>query len=305
MTESIILHHYDKSPYAEKIRLMFGLMNTSWQSLLSLPIPPRPNLDPLTGGYRRIPVAQIGADLICDTGLIAQEVSCLTGNADLSPENMSDAAKALMVEAEGPVFFSAVAAVPPIKLIGTMIKEFGFTGTYKFVKDRTGMMKGGTTKPPSHERAKGYIAGLLSKLEEHLASNEWINGESASVADFAVYHPIWLHLSASRSELKAGPNTTRWYTAVTQLGEGTRQEITQNDAFSIAKSSTPRALPAEASDNEFELGQMVNVAPSDYGCVPVAGKLVMVSEDRIILARETQEFGTLHVHFPRQGYDIS
>ncbi|WP_231877010.1 glutathione S-transferase N-terminal domain-containing protein, partial [Oleiphilus sp. HI0067] len=79
MTESIILHHYDKSPYAEKIRLMFGLMNTSWQSLLSLPIPPRPNLDPLTGGYRRIPVAQIGADLICDTGLIAQEVSCLTG----------------------------------------------------------------------------------------------------------------------------------------------------------------------------------------------------------------------------------
>ena len=77
MTESIILHHYDNSPYAEKIRLMFGFTNMSWSSLLSPAWPPRPNLDPLTGGYRRIPVAQIGADIFCDTALIAQEVARL------------------------------------------------------------------------------------------------------------------------------------------------------------------------------------------------------------------------------------
>lgn len=63
MTDTLILHHYDASPYAEKIRLMFGLTGTRWQSLIAPVQPPRPSVDPLTGGYRRIPVAQIGADI--------------------------------------------------------------------------------------------------------------------------------------------------------------------------------------------------------------------------------------------------
>jgi hypothetical protein len=29
-------------------------------------MPPRPLLDPLTGGYRRVPVLQVGADIYCD-----------------------------------------------------------------------------------------------------------------------------------------------------------------------------------------------------------------------------------------------
>ena len=60
-----VLHHYEASPYAEKIRLMFGYTGLRWHSVISPPMPPRPNLDPLTGGYRRIPVAQKGADLFC------------------------------------------------------------------------------------------------------------------------------------------------------------------------------------------------------------------------------------------------
>ena len=75
MTETIILHHYDASPYAEKIRLMFGLKGMRWHSVLSPEQPPRPNVDPLSGGYRRIPIAQIGADVFCDTfGLARPDV---------------------------------------------------------------------------------------------------------------------------------------------------------------------------------------------------------------------------------------
>ena len=51
-SDSWILHHYEDSPYAEKIRLMFGHAGMAWQSVLSPSMPPRPNLDPLTGGYR-------------------------------------------------------------------------------------------------------------------------------------------------------------------------------------------------------------------------------------------------------------
>ena len=72
MKDAFILHHYDRSPYAEKVRLMFGVTNSEWQSLLSPPWPPRPNVDPLAGGYRRIPVAQCGADIFCDSAVIAE-----------------------------------------------------------------------------------------------------------------------------------------------------------------------------------------------------------------------------------------
>ena len=54
MSETLILHHYDASPYAEKIRLMLGWKGLTWHSLLSPPQPPRPNVDPLSGGRRRI-----------------------------------------------------------------------------------------------------------------------------------------------------------------------------------------------------------------------------------------------------------
>ncbi len=37
-------------------------------------IMPKPDLIPLTGGYRKIPVMQIGADIFCDTQIILREL---------------------------------------------------------------------------------------------------------------------------------------------------------------------------------------------------------------------------------------
>ena len=59
----VILHHFPQSPFSEKIRLVFGLKNITWQSALISRIMPRPDLMPMTGGYRRTPVMQIGADI--------------------------------------------------------------------------------------------------------------------------------------------------------------------------------------------------------------------------------------------------
>ena len=67
----IILHHYPASPFAEKIRLILGAKGLSWRSVTIPWIMPKPDLMPLTGGYRRTPVLQIGADVYCDTALIA------------------------------------------------------------------------------------------------------------------------------------------------------------------------------------------------------------------------------------------
>jgi len=67
---AVILHHYPLSPYSEKARLAMGLKGLSWHSV-EIPVwTPRPKLTPMTGGYRRTPILQIGADFYCDTLLI-------------------------------------------------------------------------------------------------------------------------------------------------------------------------------------------------------------------------------------------
>src|SRR5690348_16998844 len=70
----IILHHYDTSPYSEKVRLGFGLKGLAWASVELPQIMPKPNLTALTGGYRKTPVLQIGADIYCDSQLIMREL---------------------------------------------------------------------------------------------------------------------------------------------------------------------------------------------------------------------------------------
>src|SRR5471030_2599478 len=74
MPAEIIFHHYDTSPFSEKVRLMFGAKGLAWRSAIQPTIMPKPDLVPLTGGYRRIPVLQIGADVYCDTQVILAEI---------------------------------------------------------------------------------------------------------------------------------------------------------------------------------------------------------------------------------------
>ena len=70
----IILHHYEISPYSEKVRLGLGLKGLAWGSVEIPVIMPKPDLTALAGGYRKTPVLQIGADSYCDSQLIVREL---------------------------------------------------------------------------------------------------------------------------------------------------------------------------------------------------------------------------------------
>jgi len=305
MNDSLILHHYDGSPYAEKIRLMFGLTDAHWYSVLCPVQPPRPSLDPLTGGYRRIPVAQVGADIFCDTALIAGELATRLSCPALDPTQVDARAAALMDNAENKAFFAAIGAVPPLRLLGTMLRLFGPIGAVRFIKDRASLMKGATVRAPQGEKAKAVIDALLADLEARLEAQPWIGGDAASVADFATFHPLWLHVSCNRRPLEAGPRVKDWYQRVGQIGHGHREEITQEKAFEAARTADPRPLPESMADTPVAIGTPVEVAPSDYGKEPVSGTLAAATEDRIVLARDTAKFGVLHVHFPRAGYSLT
>src|ERR1700744_948708 len=85
-TFPIILHHFDESPFSEKIRLIFGLKKLAWTSVQIRRSMPRPDLMPMTGGYRRTPVMQIGADIYCDTQCIIRELEQRYPHPSLFPD---------------------------------------------------------------------------------------------------------------------------------------------------------------------------------------------------------------------------
>ena len=49
----------------------------------------------------------------------------------------------------------------------------------------------------------------------------------------------------------------------------------------------------------------MTVRADDYGRDPIEGRLVAVTPERIVIARESGELGLIHVHFPRVGYLLS
>src|SRR5439155_12450054 len=82
----IILHHYWESPYAEKIRLILGFKRLAWRSVIIPMIMPKPDLTALTGGYRKTPVLQLGAEIYCDTDLITRTIERLQPEPTLFPD---------------------------------------------------------------------------------------------------------------------------------------------------------------------------------------------------------------------------
>ena len=83
----IILHHYPMSPFAEKIRLVLGYKKINWTSVIIPMMMPKPDVVSLTGGHRRTPLLQIGADIYCDTALICDVLEHLYPAPTLYPEH--------------------------------------------------------------------------------------------------------------------------------------------------------------------------------------------------------------------------
>lgn len=107
----LILHHYPTSPFAEKARLMLGFKQLSWRSVMIPPVMPKPDLTALTGGYRRTPVLQVGADIYCDTALIARRLEAEKATPALFPEGQEFTAATLAQWADSVLFLNAVSLV--------------------------------------------------------------------------------------------------------------------------------------------------------------------------------------------------
>lgn len=305
----LILHHYQGSLFSEKIRAIFGFKGLSWSSVEISPIMPRPLLMPLTGGYRRTPVLQVGADIFCDTHVITEYLERAHPQPPLHPDTAGWAVRSLAALADTRLFQIVVALCFQPKAAAAMLATLGDDLAQKFAADRAELVKGSAgvvTLPP--EVAEAELHDMLGRLEAQLAATRWACGGVPTLADFAVYHCLWLlaNRPAVGDALLPYARVRDWMQTMAGFGHGHRQEMRGEDALALARDSEPMALKITSGHlpGDVTLGAAVTVTPVDYGLIPVAGSLDYCTAHACAVLREDPEAGWVRVHFPRSGFRI-
>lgn len=305
----LILHHYPTSPFAEKARLLLGFKGLSWRSVKISPVMPKPDLTALTGGYRKTPILQIGADIYCDTALIARRLEQEKALPALFPEGQEMIVAAFAAWVDSVVFQHAVSLVFQPESVAVRFASLPPEAIKAFLADRAGLFSGGSATRLSAEQARHQWPTIMARLEQQLLREEgdYLFGEP-SVADFSLAHCLWfLKATPVTSPLVDNyPAVAAWLARVLGFGHGAASEMTSEQALEVARNATPAALPDEQFEepNGFEAGRQVIIAATDYGVDPVAGELLFAGREELILRREDERGGVVHVHFPRFGFRI-
>lgn len=298
-----ILHHYPNSPFSEKVRVAFGLKQLAWNSVEIPNIMPKPDLMPLTGGYRKTPVLQVGADIYCDTQLMMLEIEKRSPEKPLLPVGQEGEARALAMWIDRNIFWAAVGVV--MGAIGEKLPE-------AFQKDRSDFS--GRSFDPARLKAAAPFArdqtyAHLIFAEEMLRDGRpFLLGAVPSLADCALYNPVWflqvrMGQGNSPAPLDRLPKIVEWSKRMKALGTGAPTPMTGAEALDVAKAATPAATKVDDKDpSGLRAGQKISVTPDDTGKVPVTGELVGLTSDRISIKRSEERVGDVVVHFPRAGF---
>ena len=295
----LILHHYDRSPFAEKMRLIFGLKGLPWRSVEIPAIMPKPDYVALTGGYRRTPSLQIGADIYCDTQRIGAELERRHPERSLYACGGEGLNTALSMWADKVLFWPAVRYA-----IGIYAEAIG----PEFHADRAAMRGA----EPNVELIKAAAGPLLTQLRPQLAwiddmladGRDYLLGGSPGLADFAVYHCVWFVRNGPETapQLEPYARLIAWMDRIKAIGHGARTDMTSESALSVAQAADPVPESSATFGDGPKLGARVSVASDDNVAEPVVGELVAMTESEVAVRRNTDRTGDVVVHFPRLGY---
>ena len=301
----LILHHYPTSPFSEKVRLILGHKKLGWQSVNIPRIMPKPDVITLTGGYRRTPFLQIGADIYCDTALICDVLEHHQPEPTLYPEHLKGMARVLAQWADSTLFWAAMGYNLSPKGAAALFAGQPPEAAQAFAADRGAMRTGMTSLRPGDATAayKSYLRRLSTMVDMH----PFLLGDAPCVADFAAYHPLWFSRvvnPAMAGILDATPNVIEWMDRMAAIGHGHSSKLTATEAIAIAAA----AQPAPHTDDTFQddhgiaLGSRVTISAETFGQEPTEGILRAATRTRYTLERTDERAGLLHVHFPRIGF---
>ena len=297
----LILHHFDWSPYGEKARVLLGIKGLAWRSVQIPMVMPKPDLTALTGGYRKTPVLQIGADIYCDTSRIARELESRYPEPTFLPGGTSGLAYALAPWADS--FFASGAGLSmglndqlPADLMQDR-REFFSHMDFDRLRARAPHMF-------------GQVLASVTLLEDQLADGRaFLTADRPGLADASAYYVLWMcrgFVAAMDGLLEPFARVAAWEGRMRAIGHGARSEIEASVALEIARAAqaSPGAGVNSTDPAGLVAGQRVTVTPDDYGKVPVAGELVTLDLHEIAVRRVDVRAGEVVVHFPRLGYVV-
>jgi glutathione S-transferase len=301
----LILHHYPTSPFAEKVRAILGYKNLAWKSVMIPMVMPKPDVVALTGGYRKTPILQIGADIYCDTALIADVLEHLQPEPSLYPEPSKGMGRTLAQWADTTLFWTAMAYNFQPAGAAQVFAGAPPEATKAFAEDRQAM-RGGAPRMPAADAAAAYKS-YLRRLSDMLDDWPFLLGALPSIADFSAYHPLWF--TRTRTPALAGifeiaPSVLDWMDRMAAMGNGQVEKFSALDAIAVAAAAKPAALRDDVFKDEhgIALGSQVTIRGESFGPEITQGELIAATRMHYTLRRTDERAGTVHVHFPRIGY---
>jgi len=303
MTE-LILHHYQGSPFSEKVRLILGFKGMAWRSVIVPAILPKPDVMALTGGYRRTPFMQIGADIYCDTALMCRVIDTLNPEPPLYPASTSGVAEIIAQWADTTLFWTAVPFTMQPAGIAHVLAGAPPEALKAFGADRAAMSP--NLKRATLADGAAQLHSYLGRLEHLLADGRpFLLGALPGIADFSAAQSIWFIRLAPpvATLLDAYPRVLGWYAKVHAFGQGQSTKMTSTEAIAVAAQGLTAATSFTAEPGLAE-GDEVTVTPTDYAHDPVIGRLKGLGRDEVVIARTDARAGTVHVHFPRIAFQV-
>ncbi len=305
MTLELILHHYRESLFSEKARAMLNARGLAWRSVIIPMIMPRPDTIPLTGGYRRTPVLQVGADIYCDTAAIAAYLDDKGSGPTFFPAAWRLAAQTLARWVDTELFWASVTLRFQPSNMGSFFPSA--EAAVAFSEDRVNFAEGATIRRLPLEEAEPRYRLFLAELEAQLSDGRrWLFGADWTIADFSTYHVLWfVHAGGAMADLLAAhPATSAWFQRLGAFGARRGEDISGPDALTVAMNATPAPIAGSSDIAGIPVGALVDVGPTDYGVMPSRGALLNCDLSSIVIAREHERTGLVHVHFPRHGFGV-
>lgn len=302
-SDQIILHDYPQSPVSEKVRVVLGMKGLCWKSVKIPRLPPKPNLIPLTGGYRLTPVMQIGADIYCDTKCIIRELDRRFPEPPLFPGGLTSLSWGVMQWTDGPLF-QDILKVSLVEMSASMPQEF--------LDDRGPLYFGpGFSLDEVKAKYSDCLANVRVQfgwINEGLKYSNFISGTEPSLHDALVYYLVWFlrdRMADGELFLQQFPYLEAWEKRVKAIGHGTSESLVDLEALEIARVSEVKTVEQADTGSPLGLlvGDTVTIQP-DTGGPQVEGLLHSLSADHISILREDEKVDQVCIHFPIIGYSI-
>ncbi len=304
---SIILHHYPTSPFSEKVRLILGYKAIPWQSVMIPQVMPKPDVVALTGGYRRTPFMQIGADIYCDTALIADELERRFPSPSLYPPDAPRGLIDTLAQWGDTTLFwqGAIGYAFQGKSMPFIFANVAPEVAKAFAADRAAMRAGAPRIGPAE--SAGALKMFLQRLDSMLETQPYLLSGTPSLADFSVYHPLWFvrRIEPIAAILASVKNVLPWMDRMAAIGHASATRFSSEDAVALAASTAAHVADLPWHDEHgIAAGTAVTITPLDYAFDAVAGELVIATANQLAVKRTDERAGEVIVHFPRVGYKL-